>query len=116
MDELLPPPERGLDEEPGEGRGAHRGGFGDASRVAGTFERARDHDADEEVEVNLAEPPKESEPAILWAPTDAPTLAIDDFFSDWERGGEDVFEGYDQEVSEELNLADLAPKTTRGRR
>lgn len=74
-------------------------------------------------EENLADPPKQGEPAILTAPTDAPSLSTEDFYGDWDDEGVAVdvtgdngfFEDVFAEDSAEVNLADLAPKPHRKR-
>jgi len=74
-------------------------------------------------EENLADPPENDEPAILTAPTDAPSLALDDFYGDWGDDGPEVdvagangfFEDVFNEDSAEVNLAELAPKSRRRR-
>lgn len=72
-------------------------------------------------EENLADPPKQGEPEILTAPTDAPSLSTEDFYGEWDDEGVAVdvtdangfFEDIFTEDSAEVNLADLAPRPHR---
>ena len=60
-------------------------------------------------EENLADPPKKDEPVILCAPTDAPSLSVDSFFSDEDEGEDDLIGDLFAEESDLVNLAELVP-------
>ena len=62
---------------------------------------------------NLADPPREGEPEVFRAPTDAPSLGADSLFDELDIGDSDDelgLAGLDEE-SAEVNLADLLPKS-----
>jgi serine/threonine protein kinase len=80
---------------------------------AGSYSRAQGWPVE-----NLADPPREDEPQVLSAPTDAPSLASGDVFDDIDDVAADLGrESPEDEMTiEQVNLADLAPRVYRSHR